>query len=127
MSDAYVDTSAILAVEFREPGWDIVIHRLGSFSRLVSSNLLEAEARSAFARDGRPFDSEVLSNIEWVYNGYRSLGDEFERVLNVGYVRGADLWHLATALYTFDEPSEVTFLTLDRRQREVAAGLGFQV
>ena len=127
MSDAYVDTSAILAVEFREPGWDIVVHRLDSFSRLVSSNLLEAEARSAFARDGRPFDPEILSNIEWVYSGYRSLGDEFERVLNIGYVRGADLWHLATALHISDEPSEITFLTLDNRQREVAAALGFQV
>ena len=42
-------------------------------------------------------------------------------------LRGADLWHVATALYIFDEPSEVTFLTLDRRQGEVAGALGFQV
>ena len=46
--------------------------------------------------------------------------------LRIGYLRGADLWHIATALYMFDEPSDITFLTLDRRQGDVAAALGFQ-
>ncbi len=126
MSDAYVDTSAILSVEFSEPGYETVIERLDSFSRLVSSNLLEAEVRAGFARDGRTFDSMALSNIEWV-SADRPLGPEFERVLEAGYLRGADLWHVATALHISGEPSEVTFLTLDRRQGEVAAALGFRV
>ena len=120
-----MDTSAILSVEFSELGYETVIERLDKFSRLVSSNLLEAEVRAGFARDGRTFDSTALGNIEWVSAG-RSLGPEFERILEIGYLRGADLWHVATALYIFDEPSEVTFLTLDRRQEEVAAALGFQ-
>ena len=126
MSEAYVDTSAILSVEFSEPGYETVIERLDSFSRLVSSNLLEAEVRAGFARDGRTFDSMVLSNIEWV-SADRPLGPEFERVLEIGYLRGADLWHIATALYAArGNPSGITFLTLDRRQGEVAAELGFQ-
>lgn len=91
----------------------------------MSSNLLEAEVRSAFARKQLRFNPGALFDIEWV-TADRPLGPEFERVLNVGYLRGADLWHVATALYIFDEPSEVTFLTLDRRQGEVAAALGFQ-
>lgn len=125
MSDAYVDTSAILSVEFRESGWESVVSRLSNFSYLASSNLLEAEVRSAFARIQRTFNPVALANIEWVPVG-RSLGPEFERVLNVGYLRGADLWHVATALYIFDDLSDVTFLTLDHRQEEVAAALGFQ-
>ncbi len=99
---------------------------MGSFSYLASSNLLEAEVRSAFVRDQWLFDPITIANIEWV-SASRSLGLEFERVLEIGYLRGADLWHVATALYIFDEPPEVTFLTLDRRQGEVAAALGFQV
>ena len=125
MSEAYVDTSAILSVAFNERGWEEVSTRLGGFSYLASSNLLEAEVRSAFARNQWLFDPIAIANVEWV-SANRSLGLEFERVLEIGYLRGADLWHVATALYIFDEPSEVTFLTLDRRQGEVAAALGFQ-
>lgn len=91
---------------------------------MVSSNLLEAEVRAAFVRNGRAFNSRVLSNIEWVTFD-RPLSNELEMALRIGYLRGADLWHIATALYMFDEPSEVTFLTLDHRQGEVAAALGF--
>jgi hypothetical protein len=40
--------------------------------------------------------------------------------------RGADCWHLATALYLSPDPSALTFLTLDLAQRHVAKALGFQ-
>ena len=125
MSDAYVDTSAILSVAFNEPGWEATASRMNDFSYMASSHLLEAEARSAFARNQQIFNPGILSNIEWVYI-YRSLGSEFDRVLNAGYLRGADLWHMAVALYIFRNPLEVTFLTLDFRQRRIAANLGFQ-
>lgn len=46
-------------------------------------------------------------------------------MLEQGYVRGADCWHLATALHLAGEPGRVVFLTLDRRQRDVALRLGF--
>ena len=55
----------------------------------------------------------------------RSLRQEFKRVLEAGYVRGADCFHLATALSLTSDPAELTFLTLDNRQRDVAAALGF--
>lgn len=125
MSTAYVDTSAIIAVEFNEPGGPEVLERLNDFTFLMSSNLLEAEARSVYKRDGRPFTEDALSNIEWIIPE-SPLSAELDVASQFGYLRGADLWHVATALYMFDEPSEVTFLTLDLRQREVAAGLGFQ-
>ena len=66
MSTAYVDTSAIIAVEFNEPGGPKVLERLNNFTILMSSNLLEAEARSVYKRDGRPFTEDALSNIEWI-------------------------------------------------------------
>ena len=126
MSTAYVDTSAIIAVEFNEPGGHDVLGRLNEFTTLMSSNLLEAEVRSVYMRDGRPFTEEALSNIEWIVPD-TPLSAELDIASQAGYLRGADLWHVATALYIFDEPPEVTFLTLDRRQGEVAAALGFQV
>ena len=125
MSVAYVDTSAIIAVEFNEPGGHKVMERLDDFTTLMSSNLLEAEVRSVYKRDGRTFTEDVLSNIDWIIPG-SALSEELEVASRSGYLRGADLWHIATALYMFDEPSEVTFLTLDHRQGEVAAALGFQ-
>ena len=126
MTEAYVDTSAVLSVAFNESGWERVASRLSGFSHLVSSNLLEAEVRSAFARNRWSFDPAIITNIGWVY-AERSLSNEFEKVLEAGYLRGADLWHLATALHISDEPSDIAFLTLDRRQGEVAAALGFHI
>lgn len=58
---------------------------------------------------------------------FRPLTEEIETVLKAGYLRGADLWHVANALYAFPGAAEVGFFTLDERQRAVAAELGFQV
>lgn len=66
-----------------------------------------------------------LAGLEWV-NPERSLRPEIEAVLDAGYVRGADCWHLATALYLSLEPADISFLTLDKRQGEVARALGFR-
>ena len=125
MSSAYVDTSVIVAVAFNEPGGNEIVERLNSFTTLTSSNLLESEVRSAYVRENRRFDEDVLSDIEWIIP-LRPLSRELNTASQTGYLRGADLWHVATALYMFRNPSEVTFLTLDRRQGEVAAALGFQ-
>lgn len=56
----------------------------------------------------------------------RPLSSEITAVLEAGYLRGADLWHVAVALYHAEDPREVTFVTLDNRQRAVAAALGFR-
>ena len=50
-----------------------------------------------------------------------------ENALRAGHLRGADLWHIATALYVAPDPFSIAFATLDQRQAEVAAALGFQV
>ena len=72
MSVAYVDSSVLTAIAFDEPGATAHARKLDGFARVISSNLLEAELRAAFAR-------------------------EFAAVLETGTLRGADLWHVAMA------------------------------
>jgi hypothetical protein len=125
LSLAYVDGSCLVAVAFGERGAKTLAKRLQGFDELLSSNLLEAELRSAFHREEVPFESDLLSWITWVLPD-RTLGREMGRVLEVGCLRGADLWHLACALYLVEDPAELSFVTLDDRQGSVAGGLGFE-
>ncbi len=125
MSRAYVDTSCLIAIAFEEKDAASLARRIASFDTLVSSNLLEAEFFAASARNAREPDPTNLARIRWIYPD-RSLRPEITRVLAEGHVRGADCWHLATALYLTQDPSAMSFLTLDNRQRSVARGLGFR-
>ena len=125
MPEAYVDTSALAAIGFNEPGSFALRQRLDGFSRLRASPLLEAELRSVYARENLAFDTRLLNRITWIFP-VRNLSREIEAVLQAGYLRGADLWHLAVALYAAGDPREMAFVTLDARQRAVAAALGFQ-
>ena len=54
------------------------------------------------------------------------MGTELGRALQAGCLRGADLWHVATALYVAPRAEEMGFVTLDGPQREVAAVLGLR-
>lgn len=124
MKVAYIDTSCLVSILFRERGSARVSRQLEHYDLLLSSNLLEAELRSSCAREAVEFAANTLTSISWVQPD-RPLSDEFERVLDHGYVRGADLWHLACALFVA-EPDEMGFLTLDRSQSGVARSLGFK-
>ena len=124
MKSAYVDTSCLVAIGFGEPGSRELAHRLTRFDLLVGSNLVEAELRSAFVRERVAPDHPILTWIRWVLPD-RPLSPEITTVLSAGRVRGADLWHLACALYVAGAPRDLPFLTLDQRQAEVAQRLGF--
>ncbi len=125
MKGAYVDTSCFVALALAESGVASVTRRLAAFDALYSSNLLEAELNSVLHRERVTPDSHALDRIGWVTPD-RPLHAEIARVLEAGYVRGANCWHLATALYLADEPDSLSFLTLDARQLGVARKLGFQ-
>lgn len=125
MSAAYVDTSVLAAIAFGESDGPPMARRLEEFSRRLASNLLEAELRAACARERLGLSDSLFANLTWVFPD-RSLGPELDRVLNAGYLRGADLWHIACALYVTRTPGDIWFLTLDERQRLVAAELGFR-
>lgn len=109
----------------RQDGHQNVLNRINEVSDLIASNLVEAEIRSALARERQPFDHSLTANLTWVHPN-RPLTDEFELVLSAGYLRGADLWHVAVALFASPDPSQISFITLDTRQREVARKIGFQ-
>jgi hypothetical protein len=114
----------LISIEFQEKGFASVARRLNSFDNLLSSSLLEAEYLAAFARHGREPDRTNLGRIEWIHPD-RSLRSEISRVLTEGFLRGADCWHLACALFSAPDASTMSFLTLDVRQQTIANALGF--
>lgn len=113
-----------MAIAFGERGATALARRLTTFDELVASNLLEAELRATFAREGVEFDAGIMTTVSWIIPD-RPLSAEIAQVLTAGHVRGADCWHLATALYLAGDPAAITFLTLDAHQRDVAGALGF--
>lgn len=123
---AYVDTSCVVSILFGERGGAAVERRVRAFDEIISSNLLEAELRAALVREEVEPAPDLLGSISWILPA-RPLSTEIARVLETGYLGGADCWHLATALYLADNPSDITFLTLDAKQRDVARRLGFGV
>jgi predicted nucleic acid-binding protein len=125
---AYVDTSCLVAIAAKERGSEAVARDLSRFERLFSSNLLEAELRAVLRREEIAEDpAPLLDAITWVYPD-RRLTSEFQLILDLGHLRGADLWHIACALYiAADRPADLAFFTLDRGQRKLASSLGFQI
>lgn len=125
MSAAYIDTSCLVAIAFDERRAAAIARSLAAYDELLSSNLLEAELRSVLRRETISADADdLLAGISWVYPD-RPLTSEMQIVLEAGYVRGADLWHLAVALFV-DSDREMAFLTLDDRQGDVSRKLGFR-
>ena len=125
MNVAYVDTSCLVAIAFGERGSSRVSARLASFEQIFAANLLEAELMASFARERVGYNPDLVGGLTWILPD-RPLSDEIGRVLSVGYLRGADLWHLAVALYVAEDASEMTFMTLDTAQRAHAERLGFR-
>lgn len=123
---AYIDTSCLIAILFGERGSEALEGRVNAFDEVISSNLLEAELRAAFAREEVDPGADLLDAISWVLPD-RPLSTEIARVLKAGYLRGVGCWHVATALYVADDPADISFLTLDVKQRDVARGLGFGI
>ena len=124
MSAVYVDTSVLVGIAFGEPVGERFELALNRFDRMLSSSLLEAEIRAVFRREDEDFEDDVIAGIEWVLPT-KPLSAEFATALSAGYLRGADLWHVATALYVSPQPHTLSFATLDTEQGRVASALGF--
>lgn len=125
MKNAYVDSSCFVAIALGEPGYRDLLSLLSRFDRLLSSNLLEAELRSALAREAAPGTiKNLVAWVSWIYPA-RRLTPEFGQVLEIGTVKGADLWHLACALSLRTTMGPISFLTLDNGQGDIARALGF--
>ena len=96
---------------------------LGEFDQLFSSNLAEAELRSVLSREKVEGGERLLDGIDWVFPGH-ALSARFEEILEHGYQRGADLFHLACALHLRESAGELAFVTIDRRQQAASRALG---
>lgn len=124
MSACYVATSVLAGIAFGEPAAERFAVALNRFDRLLSSNLLEAEIRAIFQREGVTFEDDVIAGIDWVLPA-RPLSVELAAALAAGDLRGAELLHVATALYVAPQPDSLTFATLDVEQARAASALGF--
>jgi predicted nucleic acid-binding protein len=125
LSAAFVDSSCLVAILLGEPPGTRTGRIFRRYDRLFASNLLEAEVCAAARRErvvlARP---SVFQDLLWVLPD-RALGVQIDRVLDTGYLRGADVWHLACALLLRDRIPELEFLTLDEPQAALAGALGF--
>lgn len=125
MTAACVDSSWLVSIAFAEEGHEHLCEILGRFETLVASSLMEAELLSACARERLEPDPAWSARLSWILPD-RTLRPEIERVLAAGHLRGADLWHVACALFLSPDPTQLSFLTLDRQQGDVASRLGFR-
>ena len=127
MSVGYVDSSCLTAVALGEPGHEDLAQVLDAYEVLFSSGLLEAEVRAAMQREGLEpsLVDDYIGEVEWVLPA-RTLSGEISTAQEAGRLKGADLWHVASALFARASiQGELAFLTLDEPQRLVASELGF--
>ncbi len=117
------------AILFEEPSSTDLLRILSGLESIYASGLLEAEMRSAAFRKGldtRLVEAELLK-VKWIHPD-RALTQEIKQIVSNGiHLRGADLWHLACALYFAGNPAAIPFMTLDEPQAQAARRLGFQV
>lgn len=127
MKATYIDTSCLVAIAFDEPGSKLLQRRLARKTDLFSHHLIEAEVLSAARREGIASErfSSLLASVQLIFPD-NSLVPALGEVFSVGYSRGADALHLATALWLAkDNIKQISFLTLDRNQAKIAKALGF--
>jgi predicted nucleic acid-binding protein len=125
LSVAYADASVFASLAFREPDAARIRKRLAGFDVVVTSVLTEAELASALKREAIVLPESPLSGVQLI-GAPDPLSDEIRTVLAAGYLRGADCWHVAVAL-NYAPARDLTFVSLDKAQRAVAAELGFAV
>ncbi len=135
----YVESSAVLAWIFEEERSDRVQRALRQASRVVSSDLTLVECDRAFHR------AEMLGRVDTVETGqmrallaaavgnwtmyglHAEIVGRARQRFPLEPVRSLDALHLATALVAREIRPGLAFLGLDRRVRDNAVALGFEV
>lgn len=127
---AYVDPSALISAIFGQQP-EATSRKLDGFPILISSYLLEADLRAAFAREDRTFDPYLSSVINRWVKVDRRLDSEMASILEIVPLRALPLWHLASAMYLQQRQAlasrqyRLAFITLDAQQETAARELGF--
>jgi hypothetical protein len=125
MKIAYLDTSLLIRMKFETPARR-EIRKVEQYEAFFSSELLYAEAMAFGSREklDASFVIRAIQGISWILPD-RPLAEEMQQIITYGYIRGADLWHLACARYFSPDPSQISLLTRDARQRKIAEEIGF--
>ena len=125
----YLDTSAWIAWKFKQAGSDIFKKIALDSDTVISCPLFVSEYVSFLKRNeilSQTRYEEELDFIRWIFPAV-PLFKEYSQCGKLGFLRGADLYHIATALwFAQDRPSELIFLTCDLKQKEAAKKLGFK-
>jgi predicted nucleic acid-binding protein len=127
----YWDSSAILSALFTDAHSKTAKNRADTKGLHFISTLVNAEVSAVIARMQRQHvlvetlvnaAFEVLDQGPW-RRIYTWPEWEIVRALSAKWpLRGADLWHLATAITLRKEFPELTFLTFDKRLKNAANG-----
>jgi len=128
VSILYVDTSVLAAITLEEPGFKKYLEKLQITKEAISSFFIEAEFLSLCYRESLDI-AKVKDNLCLLslVQPEGSLEREILAILQKGYLRGADLYHLAVALYLDPNCKELEFFTVDTQQKRVARKIGFKV
>ena|SRR3989338_8083734 len=129
MNVIYIDTSVLVSLFLEDSAENAHFSRLlKEADEVVSSVLIEAEFLSVLHREkvGIATGIDYLKQISLVIPD-RSIAKELGTVFSKAYVRGADAFHLACALYLDPKASEIKFLTADKQQQKAAQSLGFLI
>jgi len=129
MRVVYLDTSVLVSIFFEEGARDnaVFLKLLNKAEEVISSALLEAEFLSVLHREKANRDEglKLLKQVS-LLNPDRSLQPELRRVFSMAYLRGADAFHLACALYLDPSAGEISFLSADDHQNSAAKKLKFK-
>lgn len=129
MKIAYIDSSYFIAVIFGENNSTQYSKFISRFDNVVSSVLLEAEVLSTAKREQLPLQEvENLLSVVRFLHIEGSLRPYLRKVFECGYLRGADAFHVASALWCSEaRTTDMHFLTLDKNQASIADILGFKI
>jgi uncharacterized protein len=139
MQPAYFDTSVLLKTYVRENGSATAI-RLIRLRQVFTSSITRLELVSALRRNltagliDRKAYSAILKRIQqhiqkWRFVEVTPLGLEYaEKYVSDFDVRALDAVHISSAVIISQRfPRQLSFITSDSRQREVATHLGLDV
>ena len=126
----YLDTSAWIAWKFGQNGKELLAKVLLKQNTVLSSPLLVAEYL-AFLKKTKQLENvryeDDLEFIRWIYPA-DSLIESCAECARCHYLRGADLYHLATALWFAQGlRKDLRFLTCDIEQARAAQKIGFKL
>jgi predicted nucleic acid-binding protein len=126
---AYVDTSALVAVQFGEPTRPAYLRTFRAQTRLLTTTLAQAELCATIVRAKQPLEAaeRLLRRVE-IFVPPDDLAEECREALGYGYLRGADLWHVAAAMrLAGPHRKRLTFCTGDGDQATIARAVGLAV